>query len=117
MDKKNLKPYDCPNKDELKKKGEKDAALKKAIEEAEEAYSSKIAHDLTNGGVKNDQNLMSIDEELRLINGAVNSKDNDNNKDVEVESKDDKLDESIEGALLICLKKRLTFKLDSNKIF
>jgi hypothetical protein len=110
LDKKNLKPYDCPNKEEFKKKGEKDAALKKAIEEAEEAYSSKIAHDLTNGGVKNDQNLMSIDEELRLINGAVSSKDNDD-KDAEVESKDDKLDESIEGALLICLKKRFTFKL------
>ena len=90
LDKKNLKPFDCPNKDEYKKKGEKDIALKKAIEEAEEAYSSKITYDVTNGGVKNEQNLMSIDEELMLINGA--GVQNENNT-AQVENKNDKIEE------------------------
>ncbi|RNA20348.1 hypothetical protein BpHYR1_018341 [Brachionus plicatilis] len=104
----NIKPYDCEEKPEIISKYSKNPKMTRAIEEAEEYLKSFKAFDSKLNENK-DKNLLSMDEELKLIKNAFDLKSENLN-----ENSEKSIDESAKTKISSPLdsKKKLPIQID-----
>ncbi|CAF0937229.1 unnamed protein product [Brachionus calyciflorus] len=86
INKEMIKVYECKEKEELKSKSVKNSKLRQAIEEADKSLSilnQVVTNEFKGDETKNDNSLPSMEEELKLIRNAFDSKlENNTNQEV-----------------------------------